>query len=79
MKRAARFVAWAMVSMALPAYYSACVIFVLNVVGAIRVEWQVILGLLAYPLAAIAVDVLVKAWTSPNTITEPGGSPGTEG
>lgn len=79
MKRLARLIAWALATMILPAYYSACVIFVLHTVGAIHVHWRVILGLLVYPLAAIAIDILVKAWTSPNTITEPGGSPGTEG
>lgn len=79
MKLLARLIAWALATMILPAYYSACVIFVLHVVVAIHVHWSVILALLAYAPVVIAIDILVKAWTSPNTITEPGGSPGTEG
>lgn len=79
MTRAAQLVAWMLMALAYPAYYSACVILVLKVIGAIFVDWWVIVGLGLYAPAAILFDIGVKIVTGPRADVEPGGRPGTEG
>lgn len=76
--RAAQLAAWAAMAMTRPAYYSACVLVVLNATGAAHVGLWVILGLGLYAPAAIAFDVVVKALSGPACVREPGGRPGTE-
>lgn len=79
MRRAAQLLARVLMAMLRPAYYSWCAILTLQLIGAVHINWLVIVGLALYAPTAIAVDIAVKALTVPLPPTEPGGSPGTEG
>lgn len=78
MIRAAQLLAWLLMAATRPAYYSASVLLILQILGAISVNWRVILGLAAYAPAALLFDEAVKAIAAPASTTEPGGCPGTE-